>query len=311
MAEMSEDLIAPGHSACAGCGEILAVKHILRAVGKNSVICCATGCMEITTTPYPKSAWRLPWLHVTFENAAAVASGVKAALDKQGKKDVNVVALGGDGAMFDIGFQAMSGAMERGHDILIICTDNEAYMNTGIQRSSATPLFAATTTSPAGKVIPGKRQWKKPMVEICAAHGIPYAASASIANIPDLQAKIKKALTFKGPKFIHVHSPCPVGWRFGSSLTMDVARLAVDTGMWVLYEIVDGEYRITHKPQEFKPIAEYLRLQGRFKHVDEQRAAKLQELVRKNYQRLLSKEKSVPPVPQQPPRPPTPSVSFS
>ena len=272
-----ESLLAPGHRACAGCGPAIAIRQLLEAAGKNTIIVEATGCMEVTTTPYPQTAWKVPWLHVAFENAAAAASGVEAAYKAMISKGLipkdkmpNIIALAGDGGTFDIGIQALSGMLERGHKVLYVCYDNEAYMNTGIQRSSATPLGAATTTSPAGKVIPGKMTRKKPIAMIAAAHDIPYVATASIAYPADFKNKVKKALSVDGPSFIHVFAPCPTGWRFGTEQTVELARLAVETGVFVLYEITQESPLkpiITKKLKDRKPVEEYLKIQGRFRHL--------------------------------------------
>jgi len=272
-----ESLLAPGHRACAGCGPAIAIRQLLEAAGKNTIIVEATGCMEVTTTPYPQTAWKVPWLHVAFENAAAAASGVEAAYKAMISKGLipkdkmpNIIALAGDGGTFDIGIQALSGMLERGHKVLYVCYDNEAYMNTGIQRSSATPFGAATTTSPAGKVIPGKMTRKKPIAMIAAAHDIPYVATASIAYPADFKNKVKKALSVDGPSFIHVFAPCPTGWRFGTEQTVELARLAVETGVFVLYEITQENPLkpiITKKLKDRKPVEEYLKIQGRFRHL--------------------------------------------
>ena len=272
-----ESLLAPGHRACAGCGPAIAIRQLLEAAGKNTIIVEATGCMEVTTTPYPQTAWEVPWLHVAFENAAAAASGVEAAYKAMISKGLipkdkmpNIIALGGDGGTFDIGIQALSGMLERGHKVLYVCYDNEAYMNTGIQRSSATPFGAATTTSPAGKIIPGKMTRKKPIAMIAAAHDIPYVATASIAYPADFKNKVKKALSVDGPSFIHVFAPCPTGWRFGTEQTVELARLAVETGVFVLYEITQESPLkpiITKKLKDRKPVEEYLKIQGRFRHL--------------------------------------------
>ena len=286
-----DKIVESGHTTCAGCGEIIGQRMLYRTLGKNIVVCQATSCMEITTTDYPYSSFNFPWIHVTFENAAAVASGVARALKKQGKENIPVIAIGGDGGMADIGFQAISGALEREENILIVCTDNEAYMNTGIQRSSMTPMFSWTTTSPAGKVIPGKQKWKKPLAEIIAAHGIPYVATASIAYPFDLEKKVKKALTFKGPKFIHIHTPCTIGWKIEDSKTVEVSRLAVETGMWALFEIENGKFSMTMKPEKLKPVSEYLTPQKRFKHMTPELTETLQGLVTKQYNRFLEREK--------------------
>ncbi|MCD6522347.1 MAG: pyruvate synthase subunit beta [Candidatus Diapherotrites archaeon] len=280
------ELLAPGHRTCAGCGAAIAIRQMLRAAGKNTVVCEATGCMEVTSTPYPETSWRVPWIHVTFENAAAVASGVREALNRLGKEDVNVIALAGDGGTADIGFQCLSGMLERGHNVLYVMYDNEAYMNTGVQRSSSTPWGASTTTSPAGKVSHGKDEWKKNVAMIAAAHGVPYVATASIGYPEDFQNKIKKALSIKGAKFIQVHCPCPIGWGFDTSDTIKYAKLAVETGLWALYEVENGKLRITYKPSEFKPVAEYLKGQKRFRHLKDDEIAYIQERARKDYEYL-------------------------
>jgi len=286
-----DKVIESGHTACLGCGEILGVRMLVENLGKDTIICQATSCMEITTTSYPYTSFNIPWIHVTFENAASVASGVSRALIKQGKENVTVVAMGGDGGMADIGFRSISGALERNENILIICTDNEAYMNTGIQRSSMTPLFSWTTTSPAGKKIPGKRVWKKPLAEIIAAHQIPYVATASIAYPADLKNKIDKAKKIKGPKFIHIHTPCPIGWKYDPAKTVEVGRLAVETGLWALFEIENNKFKMTYKPDELKPLKDYLSLQKRFKHMTPDLTKKMETIAHEQYNRLLEREK--------------------
>ncbi|MFA5763434.1 MAG: thiamine pyrophosphate-dependent enzyme [archaeon] len=273
-----EEYFASGHRACAGCGEALALRHILKAAGKNTIVAQATGCMEVVSTPYPETSWEVPFVHCGFQNAPAVASGVRAALNIQGKKETNVLAMGGDGAMFDIGFGALSGAIERGHKILYVVTDNEAYMNTGIQRSGATFPYAATTTSPAGTAIPGKQQPKKPLPFIIAAHGIEYVATANVSNIIDLTNKVKKALAVDGPSFLHVLVPCTPGWKIDASSTITVARKAVETWVAPIYEIEKGILKLNQKPEP-KPVEEYLMMQGRFKHVIPEHVRKIQEYV--------------------------------
>jgi pyruvate ferredoxin oxidoreductase beta subunit len=284
------ELIAPGHSACAGCGPMISLHLMLRATGKDVVICNATGCMEVVSTKYPDTAWRVPWIHVTFENAASVASGVAEALKHKGDTKTKVVALAGDGGAVDIGFRALSGMLERGHDVLFICYDNEAYMNTGIQRSGATPYGASTTTSPAGKKSIGKGEWKKDVPAIAEAHHIPYVATASIAFPADYQRKIKKALDYTGPKYIHVHAPCTTGWRYDTEKTVELAKLAVDTGMWALYEVDRGKFKMTYNPGKLKPVKDYLEPQGRFKHLKEEDIARIQEYVQAQYEKLLARE---------------------
>jgi len=268
----TEELLASGHRLCAGCGESVAVRMALKVAGKFTVVTNATGCLEVATTIYPYTSWRVPWVHVAFENAAAVASGIEAAYKAMARrgawdKKVNVIAFAGDGGTYDIGIQALSGAMERGHDFLYICLDNEAYMNTGIQRSGATPHGAATTTSPAGKKVPGKPEWKKDLIGICAAHGIPYAATASLAYWNDYMTKVQKGLAAEGPAVINVLSPCPRGWRSETAESIKLSRLAVQTRYWPVYEVEGGVYRLNVKVPKPLPVEEFLKPQGRFRHL--------------------------------------------
>jgi len=272
------ELVAPGHGACAGCGCILTMRHIMKALGKDVVISMATGCMEVSTSPYPYTSWRVPWVHAAFENAAAVASGVARALKVLGKSNVKSVAIAGDGGTADIGLQALSGAVERGENILYICYDNEAYMNTGIQRSGVTPFGAWTTTTPIGKVTRGSDRPKKDLPAIMLAHGIPYVATASVAYIPDLIKKVQKAAAINGPTYIHVHTSCVPGWRIESDMAIEIPRLAVLTGAWVLYEVENGNLNVTFKPKR-RPISDYLKTQGRFRHLTEQEIAEIQRRV--------------------------------
>ena len=287
---MKGDLFAPGHRACAGCGPAIAMRHILRASGPDVIIAQATGCMEVTTTPYPETAWGVPWIHVTFENAASVGSGIAEALKMQGRESTKVIAIGGDGGSADIGFGALSGMLERGHDVLYITYDNESYANTGVQRSGLTPMYASTTTTPAGSKVPGKTQRKKDLPMIAAAHHIPYVATASIAFIEDFEAKIRKALSIKGPKYIQVLAPCVPGWGIPENKTIYYARKAVETGMWVLYEIENGKLKINYKPQKLAPVKEYLDGQRRFKHLTPELIEKIQEFVKEEYEKLVSKD---------------------
>ncbi|KJS39941.1 MAG: pyruvate ferredoxin oxidoreductase [Rhodospirillaceae bacterium BRH_c57] len=256
-----------GHRACQGCGEALAARLVMESIGPDVVVTNATGCLEVFTTPWPQSAWRVPWMHSLFENSAAIASGVEAALKHQGRDGTKVVALGGDGGTFDIGFQALSGMLERTHDILYVCFDNEAYMNTGIQRSSSTPHAAATTTSPSGKARMGKRHLKKDLLSIIAAHHIPYAASASVAYPADLRRKVRHAIGIKGPTFLLVHSPCPLGWAHDAARTVEIARLAVQTGLFPLIEMERSEVVGVMPIRDPRPVTDYLSLQGRFRHL--------------------------------------------
>jgi len=282
--------LTSGHRACLGCGQALAARLVLEAAGPDVMIANATGCLEIFTTPWPESAWRVPWLHSLFENTGAVAAGMEAALKAQGKS-TRVLAFGGDGGTFDIGFQALSGMLERGHEVLYVCFDNEAYMNTGIQRSSSTPHAAATTTSPAGRARMGKRHLKKDILSIIAAHHIPYAATASVAYPADVRKKVRRALALPGPSFLLVHSPCPLGWGHEGALSIEVARLAVETGLFPLVELERGSVVGVLPLREPKPVTEYLKLQGRFAHLfaDDPRAreelAHLQALADANIER--------------------------
>ena len=300
------ELLTPGHRACAGCGPAVAYRQILKAARGPIIATNATGCMEVVSTIYPYTAWSIPWIHTAFENVAANAAGIETALKVMKKKGklkhdhVDVIAFAGDGGTYDIGIQALSGAAERGHDFLYVLYDNEAYMNTGIQRSGGTPLGAWTTTSPAGRVIPGKIQQKKPIAEIMVAHEIPYVATASISHWKDLIKKARKGLEVEGPAFLHVLAPCPRGWRYETSKTIDVARLAVQTCIFPLWETVDGEYVLSApskvialKPEHKKPIREYLKSQGRFRHLFkpefEHIIDNLQNVIDERWRRLLKK----------------------
>ncbi|MFA4842436.1 MAG: thiamine pyrophosphate-dependent enzyme [Candidatus Omnitrophota bacterium] len=260
-------LFSPGHTACAGCGQAIAARLVLEVAGQNTIIVNNTGCLEVFSSKYPETAWGVPFIHSLFENAAAVASGVEGALKYLGKKEgINIIAQAGDGGTADIGLQALSGMWERGHDILYCCYDNEAYMNTGCQRSGLTPFATNTTTSPIANQSFGNIRLKKPMPEIAVAHGIPYVATASVGFVQDLQRKVKKALSIKGPKYVQVHVPCPLGWRHESNLTIDVGKLAVETGLYPLIEYENGTLSGSRQITP-KPVEEYLKVQGRFKHL--------------------------------------------
>ncbi len=291
------ELFTSGHRLCAGCGAGTIARMTLKALRGPTVIVNATGCLEVSSTVYPYTSWKVPWVHIAFENAAAVASGIEAAYKALArrnawKKPVDIIAFAGDGGTFDIGIQAVSGALERGHDFLYICYDNEAYMNTGIQRSGATPHGAATTTSPAGRVIPGKPEFKKDFIGICAAHGIAYAATASPAYWNDYITKVQKGLDAKGPAVVHVFSPCPVGMRHDSDKSMEMARLAVQTRYWPVYEVEKGIYKLNIKVPTPKPVIEFLKLQGRFAHLFQpkfqQEIEVLQHWVDENWRRITS-----------------------
>jgi len=268
----TEELFTSGHRLCAGCGAGTIVRMTLKALRRPTVIVNATGCLEVASTIYPFSSWKVPWVHIAFENAAAVASGIEAAYKALARrnawnKHADIIAFAGDGGTFDIGIQALSGALERGHDFLYICYDNEAYMNTGIQRSGATPHGAATTTSPAGRKIPGKPEFKKDLIGICAAHGIAYAATASPAYWNDYMTKVSKGLEVEGPSVIHVFSPCPVGMRHSSEKSIEIARLAVQTRYWPIYEVEKGKYKLNLKVPQPKPVVDFLKMQDRFRHL--------------------------------------------
>lgn len=264
----TQSLFAPGHRACPGCGASLAVRLILQATGPDVIVVTPTGCLETFTSPYPYTPWGVPWLHTLFENAAAVATGVRAALRHRGLGDrVKVVVIGGDGGTFDIGLGSLSGMLERGDDVTYICYDNGAYMNTGVQRSSATPLGASTTTSPPGSRAWGKRQPRKNLAAIALAHGSPYVATCSVAYPKDLIRKVKKALAIPGAKYLEVLCPCPIGWGFDAARTIEIARLAVQTGLFPLIEAGEGRPTTVHRVAKRLPVAEYLRAQKRFQHL--------------------------------------------
>ena len=264
-----------GHRLCAGCGASICVRQVLMGAGDSEVVVAnATGCLEVSTTVYPYSAWNAPFIHNAFACGAATLSGVEAAyqgLKRAGKipedKDIKFVCFGGDGGTYDIGFQSLSGAMERGHNMVYVCYDNEAYMNTGIQRSSATPHGAWATTAEVGSAQQGKLQIRKDLTSIMAAHHIPYVAQASIGNWRDLVSKAEKAFAVDGPAFIDVLAPCPRGWRIPSDQTVEISRLAIDTGFWPLFEVENGKWSMTPVKGERKPLVEFLKPQGRFKHL--------------------------------------------
>jgi len=265
---VEEALLTSGHRACAGCGEALGAKLVMEAAGPNTMVTTATGCLEVFSTAFPDTAWRVPWVHSLFENSAAVAAGIEACLRNKGVEDINVIAQGGDGGTADIGIGCLSGLLERNQNVLYVCYDNEAYMNTGVQRSGLTPYDARTSTSPPGTESWGNQHQKKNLLGICAAHMIPYAATASVGFPQDLMLKVKKALKIKGAKFLQVHVPCPLGWIHATEKTIEVAKTAVNTG---LYPIVEMEYnkitRVRKIGKNRQPVEDYLKLQGRFKHL--------------------------------------------
>jgi len=290
----TKEYLASGHRACLGCGEALAVRLTCKALGRNVIIVNATGCMEIVSSQFPYTSWEVPWIHTLFENTAAVASGIEAGIKVLSRKGgysqkTKVVAMAGDGGTVDIGLQALSGALERGHNFIYICYDNEAYMNTGIQRSSATPFGASTTTSPAGKISIGQTSWKKNMPAIAAAHDIPYVATACASYPFDLMNKVKKAMKVEGPAYIHILSVCPTGWRLPSDLTIKAGRLAVETGVFPLYEIEADKYTLNFDFPQLRPVEDYLKLQGRFRHLSKEVVAQIQERVKAEYAKLKRK----------------------
>ncbi len=269
--------LAPGHRMCAGCGGTIAVRAVLRGLheGDHAVIGNATGCLEVSTFMYPYTAWEDSYIHNAFENAGATMSGVEAAykaLKKRGRlpkeEEFKFITFGGDGGTYDIGFQSLSGAMERGHDMVYVCYDNGAYMNTGIQRSSATPHFADTTTTPAGKCSNGKMQNRKDLASIIADHDVPYVAQTTFTpNFSDIHCKSEKAIYTKGASFLNVMAPCPRGWRYETQDIMKICKLAIDTCYWPLFEVENGKWHLNYEPKHKLPIEDFLRVQGRFKHL--------------------------------------------
>lgn len=305
-ATQQREPLAPGHSMCAGCAISTIVRQVIMATEHPVVVANATGCLEVTTGIYPTTAWNVSWIHNAFANAAATLSGVETAyrvLRKRGDipdREIKFVAFGGDGGTYDIGLQSLSGTLERGHDLVYVCYDNGAYMNTGVQRSGATPLGANTTTSPAGSFrTAGKSEPRKDMTAIAEAHGIPYIAQSTPGYYMDLMSKARRAFLTKGPAFINVLSPCPLGWATDPALTLVLARLAADTCVWPLYEIAEGEFSLTYLPVEKKPVVEWLKLQGRFKHLftaeNEGLIDDIQSEVDRNWRKLLERAGKVVP----------------
>jgi pyruvate ferredoxin oxidoreductase beta subunit len=288
LAKMEDRLVA-GHGMCLGCGIPLILKVVLRATEDPLVIANATGCCEVCTTIFPRTSWNVTWVHSAFENAASTIAGVEAmykSLKKKGKipeeKKIKFLGIGGDGGTYDIGLQALSGTMERGHDVVYLCYDNNAYANTGGQRSSATPLGASATTSPAGLESPGKLQWRKDLTKILTAHNIPYVAQASPSRWQDMYNKAKKAFEVEGPAFLNILCLCPTEWKYDESKGVELAKIAVDTCVWPLYEVEDGKYKLNYKPKEKKPILEWIKPQGRFRHLfKEENAWVLEEFQKK------------------------------
>ena len=300
--------LAPGHSTCAGCGIPAIFRTVLGATDDPVVVINATGCGEVTTTLYPYSAWKVPYIHNAFENAGATASGVETAyrallkkgrIPRQARDDsprrIKFVAFAGDGGTYDIGLQSLSGALERGHDFLYVCYDNEGYMNTGGQRSSASPYGAATETTPYGAHDIGNELKRKDIIQIAEAHHIPYIAQANAAFIDDLAMKAKKAFEIEGPKFLLVLQPCTNLWKYATSEYVHIGKLATETNFWPLYEIENGRYVINYLPKEKVSLEKFLETQGRFKHLfkpeNKPVIQKMQEIVDRNWEELLSKNK--------------------
>jgi pyruvate ferredoxin oxidoreductase beta subunit len=292
-----------GHRACQGCGEALGARYAMdaamRVTGGNLIAVNATGCLEVFTTPYPETSWQIAWFHSLFGNAAAVAAGVAAAMRVKGRTEVRTIAQGGDGGTTDIGFQCLSGMFERNDDVLYICYDNEGYMNTGVQRSSATPPAARTATTPAVGDAPGNVFGQgKSVPRIAVAHGIPYVATATVADLHDLEHKVLKAMSIHGARYIHIHVPCPLGWGSAGHDTIRLARLAVESGLFPIFEAEYGHVTGTRKIRRKVPVTEYLKLQRRFAHlfngsvVDEARISRLQAICDRNIDeyKLLASE---------------------
>ena len=298
----NQDLLAGGHRACAGCTGSNILRQIMLTAGQDTVVGGATGCMEVVTTIFPYTAWKTSFIHSAFENCAATISGVETAfrsLKKHGelpvpREKMNFIAFGGDGGTYDIGLQSLSGAMERGHNMLYVCYDNEAYMNTGIQRSSATPPGAHTSTAPAGTVRQGKEENRKDLTRIMVAHNIPYVAQTTPFHWKDLAMKVEKALAVDGPAFLNILMPCTVGWHFDPAIGIDLAKEAVENNFWPLFEVENGVYKINYKPKDPTPVADWMKKQGRFKHLfkpgNEQWLINAQARVDNQWQKLLRDE---------------------
>jgi pyruvate ferredoxin oxidoreductase beta subunit len=294
-----QERLTGGHRLCAGCGAAIVARQVLLATeNKHIVVTSATGCLEVSTTIFPYSAWKDSFFHSAFSNAAATCSGIEVAyqaLKQKGKVDEDIVFIvfGGDGGTADIGLQSLSGAMERGHSILYICYNNEAYMNTGVQRSGLTPILARTTTAPVGKIYQGKTEDRKDLTQIMIAHNIPYVAQTYVGNWNDLITKVQKALSIQGPSFINILTPCRLGWGYNPSETINIGKLAVETCVWPAYEVENGIYKINIKPNPKKPVIEFLKCQERFKHLLKQDNIHLINKIQKNIDykwRILQKQ---------------------
>lgn len=284
-----EDQLTSGHGACGGCGLSTAVNNVLRILGPDTIVYAPASCLLVFSAAYPISAFRVPFIYSAFENTGAVISGISAGLRKQGKQTY-VVGIAGDGGTFDIGLQALAGAAERNDDVIYVCVDNEAYMNTGTQRSGSTPFGAWTTTTPVGTKVQGKRQFKKDLMSVVSSQDVAYAATLSIAHMNDFVRKVEKAKALTGFRFLHIMTPCTSGWKTDPANTYELARLAVETGMWTLYEIEQGETKITYRPKEMLPVENYLKLQGRFRHMGKEDIDTLQRWICKKWNKSYSPE---------------------
>ena len=292
---------APGHRLCSGCGAGIACRGIMRAMDPKdkAVICNATSCLEVSSFLYPYTAWEDSYIHSAFENASATCGGVEAAykaLKRKGKveEDYKFITIGGDGGTYDIGLQSLSGAMERGHDMVYFCYDNEAYMNTGIQRSSSTPRFASATTTPAGEESTGKKQNKKDLTSIIVAHGVPYVAQTTfVGSMKDLHKKAQRGIYTPGPAFVNILAPCPRGWQYSSELLPEICKMAVETCVWPLFEVIEGEWHLSYEPKKKLPVECFMEMQGRFKHCfkpgNEWVIEEAQKYIDKKWDELLKK----------------------
>ncbi len=286
----AEELMRSGHSACPGCGATLVMRYLLKGLGNKAIVTVPACCWTVIATPFPTTALDVPMLDCAFEATGASISGLRAAADQLGLKDVTIVGVAGDGGTADIGLQALSGMLERRTDGIYLMYDNEAYMNTGVQRSGATPEGAWTTTTPVGEASRGKPEPKKDIMAIVVAHRPAYAATVNVAFPEDFVKKVQKAKAIKGPRFFHALAPCPPGWRYSAEKTIEVGRLATDTNVFPLYEVEDGKYRLTRKLGVAKPVTEYLKAQGRFSHLNAEEIARLQAEVDTSWKRLLALE---------------------
>ncbi len=284
-----EELMTPGHSACAGCGATLAMRYVLKGMGRNTVLSIPASCWAVIPGEYPATVLKVPLIYTPFASTGASISGLREGLDIQGKEDFNVVGFAGDGGTADIGLQGLSAAMERGHNVFYVMYDNEAYMNTGIQRSGSTPFGAWTTTTPVGKERKFKRQGKKVVADLMISQGVPYVATGSVAFPEDLEKKIARAKSIKGPKFIQILTPCPPGWYYNSSKTVELSRLAVESRFFPLFESREGRFTL-FKPNKIVPVSEYLKVQGRFKHLNDEEIREIEASVEKRWKTLLRKE---------------------